>query len=340
MILLFLIQLATAGVNDCYRPAGLLNSEFLDMPTIIFPNEMKRNLHFLYKNYSYNHASCKNDEVLVRGPLFTDDGLNNLGVQSEATGVQYEALGQDLCMPKAEFEKERRLGESVFETRVASGSKNEGTSFLIGGNVVMTNYHIAGGGSDPQDCRKVELTLNNPGEQQWIKCKKLLYCEKKNDFCFVEMESPAPNKKLSDFVKPVKLNCAPVSAREAKLIGNSYTLGIQASDGKVSSQTANGQFKHKIPMVGGSSGSPIFNEASEVMGINFGHSGDNHFVSDDLNQTNFGTSMNYVFSQIKFQQQSVAFSTTSFLLTPQQSAERLRDLNLIRDQLPVGSNCR
>lgn len=340
MILLLLAQLATAGVSDCYRPAGLVSEDFLDLPAIIFPQEMKRNLHFIHRNFRYNHASCRSNEVWVQGPVFTEDGLNSLGVESDASGVQYETLGESFCMPKGEFEKERKLGESVFETRVASGSKNEGTSYLIGGNVVMTNYHIAGGGANPKDCRKVELTLNNPGEQIWIKCKKLLFCNKQNDYCFVEMESPSPGKKISDLVAPLKLNCAPVTARDAKLIGNSYTLGIQASDGKVSAQMTNGKFKHKIPMVGGSSGSPIFNGASEVMGINFGHSGESHFVSNDLNQTNYGTSMNSVFARIKQEYNNAYFAVPGFLQTLAQREENLRDLKLIRDQLPAGSNCR
>jgi V8-like Glu-specific endopeptidase len=340
MILFLLLQLAWADVRECYRPAGLLSMDFLEMPAIIFPQEMKRNLHFIHRNFRYSHASCRSDEVWVQGPVFTEDGLDSLGVESAATGVQYETLGQSFCMPRLEFEKERRLGESVFETRVASGSKNEGTSYLIGGNVVMTNYHIAGGGADPKDCRKVELALNNPGEQEWIKCKKLLFCDKQNDYCFVEMESPSPGKKIADVVSPLKLNCAPVTAGDAKLIGNSYTLGIQASDGKGSAQMANGQFKHKIPMVGGSSGSPIFNGASEVMGINFGHSGNSHFVSNDLNQTNYGTSMNSVFSRIKQEYNNAYFAVPSFLQTPAQREEILRDLNLIREQLPANSNCR
>jgi V8-like Glu-specific endopeptidase len=340
MILFLLLQLAWADVSDCYRPAGLVSEEFLELPAVIFPQEMKRNLHFIHRNFRYSHASCRSDEVWVQGPVFIEDGFNSLGVESEATGVQYDTLGQSFCMPRAEFEQERRLGESVFETRVASGSKNEGTSYLIGGNVVMTNYHIAGGGADPKDCRKVELTLNNPGEQQWIKCKKLLFCDKQNDYCFVEMESPSPGKKISDFVSPLKLNCAPVTAGDGKLIGNSYTLGIQASDGKVSAQTSNGQFKHKIPMVGGSSGSPIFNIAREVMGINFGHSGEDDFASNDLNQTNFGTSMNSVFGRIKQAYNNTVYGVPTFLLTPAQRDENLRDLGLIREQLPANSNCR
>jgi hypothetical protein len=340
MIFLFLVQLAWAEVRECYRPAGLVSVDFLELPAIIFPQEMKRNLHFIHRSFRYNHASCRSDEVWVQGPVFTEDGLTSVGGESDATGLQYETLGESFCMPKGEFEKERKLGESVFETRVASGSKNEGTSYLIGGNVVMTNYHIAGGGADPKDCRKVEVTLNNPGEQQWIKCKKLLFCDKQNDYCFVEMESPSPGKKISDFVAPLKLNCAPVAAGDGKLIGNSYTLGIQASDGKVSAQGPNGQFKHKIPMVGGSSGSPIFNSAREVQGINFGHSGGNDFVSNDLNQTNFGTSMNSVFARIKQEYNNTFFAVPTVLQTTAQREENLRDLALIRAQLPATSNCR
>ena len=76
------------------------------------------------------------------------------------------------------------------------------------------------------------------------------------------------------------------------------------------------------------------------MGINFGHSGNSHFVSNDLNQTNYGTSMNSVFSRLKQEFNSAYFAVPSLLQTPAQREENLRDLNLIRNQLPAGSNCR
>ncbi|MBY0516332.1 MAG: serine protease [Bacteriovoracaceae bacterium] len=331
-VLLALSLNVQAEADSCSAFGHLVSEEFLNMPAVIFPGAMKRNVHYIHRNYKYNHASCSSSEVWVQGPLFAEHGVDSNGNKSQADGPTYSMLGSSFCMPKSEFQRERILGQSVFETRVASGSKNEGTSFLVGKNVVMTNYHIAGGGANPNDCRKVEIALNEPGEQTWLSCKKILYCEKEHDFCFVEMNPPFGREAITDVTPKVKINCQKVAAQEAKLIGNNFKLGIQASDGDVEAQMSNGQFKHKVPMVGGASGSPIFNKNGEVMGLNFGHSNPNeNFVSTNLNDTNFGTSMNYIFNKIRTERVAANISFDQ---------NKQKNLDVILNSLPVNSNCR
>jgi hypothetical protein len=203
----------------------------------IFPRMMKTNLHYVFKKYSGTSGKCKSDEVQVTGPLFQEGFHNSKGepipLSALSTEVTVNPDGNQFCLKSSEFKREQTLAGSVFRTQIASGSGNEGTSFLLGGNVVMTNHHIAVAGNVPPACGGLKINANQDGKT-WIPCKRILYCEPApNDFCLVEMQPPLGKARVSDLVNKVKLNCSQVKEQPAKLIGNSALLGIQSADGPV-----------------------------------------------------------------------------------------------------------
>ena len=309
LIALYLLFISLGFAETSFCPQTKMGvEEFIEMNTkVIFPEMADVNLHYLYKNYKMDSNKCPPDQVWVQGPKFVEDGFDNFGnkVDNGNKDVQ-EKLGFSFCVSKSKFNKEKEQALSIFQTRVASGSKNEGTSFLVGDNIVMTNYHIAvPPENNPTDCRALEVTLNQE-PKEWIKCKKILYCDKVKDVCFVEMEPPKSAKHLSDLVPKVALNCAPVKSGPASVIGNSNCFGLQAGEGKVKDQITNpssplnGLFEHHVPTTGGASGSPVFNAAGEVVGINHSHTSKESYVSmNDENSSNRGTSMNYIINSIK-----------------------------------------
>ena len=304
---LLFISLSFAETNFCPQ-TKLGVEEFIEMNTkVIFPEMTDLNLHYLYKNYKMDSTKCPQDQVWVQGPKFVEDGYDNFGNKVDnGSKVLQQKLGFSFCLSESKFKKEKEQALSIFQTRVASGSKNEGTSFLVGDNIVMTNYHIAVPlESNPSDCRALEVTLNKE-PKEWIKCKKILYCDKAKDVCFVEMQPPKSAKNLSDLVPKVTLNCAPVKKGAASVIGNSNCFGLQAGEGKMKDQIINksspinGMFEHHVPTTGGASGSPVFNGAGGVVGINHSHTSKESYVSmNEEKSANRGTSMNYIINSIR-----------------------------------------
>ena len=352
ILFLFISSLSFAESPYCSQEnTGV--EEFIEMSTkVIFPDVTDLNLHFLYKNYVMDSSECKKNEVWVQGPKFVENGIDNFGnktVPSDA--VVTEKLGFSFCVDKKKFEEERQRGLSVFQTRVASGTKNEGTSFLVGDNIVMTNFHIAVPlDPNPSDCRGVEITLNS-NTPDWVKCKKILYCDKSKDVCFVEMEPPKTAKRLSDLVPKVKLNCAPIKAQKGSVVGNSNAFGIQAGEGKVKDEVINslqplgGIFQHHIPTTGGASGSPVFNSSGEVIGINHSHTGKESFVSMNEDKgANRGTSMNYLLRSMKEKINSKIFQVTSPIDNFDRALkkeEEIRNIKKILKEInPSSSNCK
>jgi len=287
----------------------LMTGALLSVQTVI-PNKAVLNLHYLDRTYTPSTA-CPGGQVQVSGPRFVEKGLNEeglAGIAERPVGDGLSKTENHFCVSMDVLAKEREWGKSVYRTRVATGTKNEGTSFLVARNVIMTNNHIAVPlPKDPTDCRAVEV-LTRTEHPQWVGCKKILYCNADYDFCFVEMKSVLPGVELGDLSRPLGMNPAPIGDQDAYLIGNSSALGIQASKGPVTTRwinlkaghVASGKVIHYIPMTGGASGSPILNENGEVIAINHSHYAFdgkvNDYVDPDGDTFNIGTTMQTVFN--------------------------------------------
>ena len=325
------------AIDICGEFLGSQISTLTQALKTIYPNVTDRNLHYLHKHYVYGHKSCRADEVWVQGPLFSEDGFDSEGNETTVQGEKAEKLNNSFCMSKSQFEYERSLARGIFQTRVSSGSLNEGTSFLISKNIIMTNHHIAAPGSDGKDCKKLEIVLNKDNSD-WIKCKKVLFCDEAKDVCFVEMNQASPGVEIGDLVPRMKLNCARTIAQKGMLIGNSYKFGIQGSAGTIGTEF-NGTIKHHLPMVGGASGSPILSNNGEVIGINYGHNGKPGEVKDFVSMNektdyNTATSMYWIRNQIATQ-----LKNTMYGLSFSQTGPSRLDLEKIDNALKQNPSC-
>ena len=105
----------------CLELAEVEVKSLVNVIKTIFPDVSGRSLHYLYKHSVDDHKSCNDDEVWVQGPSFSEDGLTSEGEETTDTGQKTYKLNNAFCMSRSQYEFERDLGKSVFQTRVSSG---------------------------------------------------------------------------------------------------------------------------------------------------------------------------------------------------------------------------
>jgi V8-like Glu-specific endopeptidase len=260
-------------------------------PDVIIPSKAIDNLFYLYKDYS-----IVNDEVNVTGQSFLRTGPNSL------THVE---KGHKAKIPFSSFSFYRYLGASVFRAQSGTGTSS-GTASLIGKNLVLTNQHVLATDNTKKECGKFQVYLDDE-EKQAVTCKQVLYCDTQ-DFCLAEMK-PYQGKELSEIVRPISLKTTQeTKAKKLIIVGNAFGLGIQGSSGKEYKYVKKNDIAygyrfdenvliHHTPTLSGSSGSPVFNEQGEMVGLNYANNSRKGYVDDNAN--NLAVPSPYILSQLK-----------------------------------------
>ncbi len=260
--------------------------------------------HFLYR---WHNLDLDNMQVELPSAKFYL--LNPSDPNSTEVGVEEE--GDAVKISMRNFLNERVLSRSVFRVGSAAGDA-AGTAFLIGGNLVLTNNHVLGlpqgvneeslnatQMAEGRSCGLFNAKLNDLDDNT-LKCKKVHYCNVKQDFCLIELED-LNGAEISESISPlslaskVKFNSAMVTT----LIGNTYGFGIQASSGNGffdGKEMTAGYVFHMNPMFEGSSGSPIFNADGIVNAINHSYSATPGAISDIA--YNLGTSSEFILNDL------------------------------------------
>jgi len=242
----------------------------------IIPARSLAGLHYVFKDYELkDHDGI----VVVKGPVIEITSGDHLQSKIHRGGYIQEIELED-------FEREQELGRSVFEATTRLGN-NVATAFLVGEDLVLTNRHVM---SYPprlnprnKTCGLFAVKLNHKEEK--VLCSKVRFCSNKYDYCLIEMKKMENGFSLGSEIKPLRLTNKIKTHEDALLlhIGNAAGLGLQASRGRglIISQ---GEFYHYAPTLGGSSGAPLFNEKSEVIGVNWGHTGGNYLGESSFNR--------------------------------------------------------
>lgn len=228
----------------------------------MIPSQSLAGLYYLFKNFS-----LMDDEgvVKVSGPVVQIINGERLGARMHADGYSNEVMSED-------FEEQQNLALSIFEASSRLGTR-VGTAFLVGQDVVLTNRHVLNYSAEDRqwECGVFSIKLNHRDEK--ISCKKVRFCSSRFDFCVVEMQKMKGGQSLGEEMKPLRLaRTMPRADSNILHIGNAGGLGIQASHGR-GIRIKGGELFHYAPTLDGSSGAPIFDEKREVIGINWGYTG-------------------------------------------------------------------
>ncbi len=293
VLFFFLLSLpeVTQEKSDAYR--GLASS------WTIIPSRSMAGLHYIFKGYQINDEDSL---VKVTGPVVEITNGETLGAKVFREGYSSEVDYED-------FEEEQNLGNSVFEATTGTGT-NVGTAFLVGQNIVLTNRHVLSikAKAKTLECGKFSIKLNH--KEEVVHCQKVRFCSIRYDYCVVEMSFMENGSPIGSEVKPLRLTKKVQNDPDIRLlhIGNAAGLGLQASSGR-GIKLESGEFYHYAPTLGGSSGAPIFNDRSEVIGINWGHTGGYY---TDEGAFNRGVLAETIFKELKSSQPKTLKDIKSF----------------------------
>jgi len=252
----------------------------------VVPSRSLSGLHYVFKGFKYNDSE---GSVRVSGPLIEiTDGVD------AGSKVYPEGFSQD--MDQEDFEEEQLLGQSIFQARSATG-KTVGTAFLVGRNLVLTNRHIMGIKPNEKNwkCGQFSVLLNHKDES--VECEKVRYCSSGHDFCVVQLMKMKNGLFIGSEVRPLRMSRRVQAGHRVSLlhIGNAAGFGLQASRGQ-GLKISGGEFYHYVPTLGGSSGAPLFDEKSQVIGINWGHTGKDYLDDDAFNR---GVLSSTIFNELR-----------------------------------------
>lgn len=212
-------------------------------------------LHFLYKS-----VKIKGDVAHVKGPQ-----LSKKVSDTEESSERFAFKKRKFTMSVEELNFEKSLAQNTFSA-ISNDGTGVGTAVYIGGDFILTNYHVYNREYKMTTCKTFKVKTNPDLGSKTIKCKKAIHCNKELDFCLVQMKESlqkythAPNIKLEIEENQI-----------VRLIGNVGGKGLQASKGNGLILKGK-RYKHQAPLFKGASGGPLFNDAGELIGVNFAES--------------------------------------------------------------------
>ncbi len=172
-------------------------------------------------------------------------------------------------IPEKQYELEKKLSASVFRARTGTGT-SEGSAFLVDNNLVLTNKHILAG-DKATGCKKFGVHLNHVKE--FVSCQEVLHCSPVHDFCLIKLSPMKNGHEVGQEVEPLKMSLEkPAQDEHSLIIGNALGAGIHAASYK-GIYDLGSDWGHFNRAFSGNSGSPLFNEKGEIIGIHHGRGG-------------------------------------------------------------------
>jgi hypothetical protein len=215
-------------------------------------------------HYLYSSVKIKGNIATVKGPKLSKRiGLN------EETPERFSFKRRKFTMPLEELNFEKSLAHNTF-TAVSNTGNSFGTAFYVGGEYILTNFHIWNNEYIMNACEHFKIKTNPDLGKKRFSCKKVHHCSKHLDFCLVEIK-PSGSTPLSRIAEAPRLKIEREENQIVRLIGNVAGRGLQASKGRGLIQKGT-RYYHQAPLFKGASGGPLFNEAGEVIAINYAES--------------------------------------------------------------------
>ena len=211
--------------------------------------------------------------------------------QSESPCPQ--ASSQNPVLPQSQIETESRVTQSVFQVQFQQAHEPfyevSATAFQIAPDLVVTNRHVLeqlmgasalrdSAAKEDQDRLVHRMQFYSSMTGLTFSPEKLLYCSATVDFCILKLAHQRNGISAGLSFPSLKLKNAEATKKSSKtnptivgIVGNMNGNGIQVASDRVIGIQSTGLILHCVPTSahdsGGNSGSPIFDQNGDVIGI-------------------------------------------------------------------------
>lgn len=161
----------------------------------------------------------------------------------------------------------------------------QGSGVVIGKNAILTNRHVAAAAKNG-DANNIKVNLARTSNTEFkgtFYGEEIKYSPDGQDLAIVYLKPNTDGQSIGDLVTPAKYVNAPVTTvgipiRVIGYPGDKPWATMWESKGVSTTETTN-RIYYNASTFGGNSGSPVFNDQNEVIGIHFGSvSGENMAV--------------------------------------------------------------
>ncbi len=196
-------------------------------------------------------------------------------------------------LPQAQIDTEFKVTQAVFQVEFQQTREPyfevSATAFQIAPDLVITNRHVLEqllGPISLQDPkageeigRKVRsMQFHSSIPELTFHPEKLLYCSESTDFCILKLARQGEGISAGSLLPSLKLKASEFTQTNPKgnptivgIVGNMNGHGIQGASDRLIRVQNTGLLLHCVPTSthesGGNSGSPIFDQNGEVIGI-------------------------------------------------------------------------